>query len=140
MTVFPLTNQGLENAFVQNRRETCKKIQPITSQEATLSTNHVRALCVPLDVLTDVVHWSRKGCMTGQYNLFDVLDGFRREALEGAKYCYNAGCEVTGQMKDFKVCPQCKTSRYCGEVCQQADWITGGHKAKCGTYASHFRG
>jgi len=23
---------------------------------------------VPPDVLTDVVHWSRKGCMTGQYN------------------------------------------------------------------------
>jgi len=56
---------------------------------------------VPPDVLTSVVHWLRKG----GYNTVD--------AVVGAMFCYNEGCEVVGQLKDFKVCPQCKTARYC---------------------------
>jgi len=52
------------------------------------------------------------------------------------KYCHNEGCEVMGHIKDFKVCPQCKWTRYCGEACQKHDWTTGGHKAKCGTFAT----
>jgi len=86
----------------------------------------------PPDVLTGVVYWLRKG----GYDAVDELDGFRREALEGAKYCFNAGCEVVGHLKDFKVCPQCKTARYCGDACQKQDWTTGGHMATCGTFGS----
>ena len=84
---------------------------------------------IPPDVLTGVVQWLQRG----GYNPVAVLDGFRREALEGAKHCFNNGCGVVGHLKDFKVCPQCKTSRYCGAACQKADWTTGGHKATCGT-------
>jgi len=88
---------------------------------------------VPQDVLTDVVHWLRKGGR-GQ-DPVDWLVRFRRRALEGGKYCFNDGCEVVGNLKDFKVCPQCKTARYCGAACQKEDWTTGGHKATCGTSA-----
>jgi hypothetical protein len=90
---------------------------------------------VPPDVLTDVLYWLRKG----GYNSIDgiyKLDEFRRMAVEGDKYCMNEGCEVVGVLKDFKVCPQCKTARYCSDVCQKEDWTTGGHKATCGTFGS----
>jgi len=63
------------------------------------------------------------------------LETLRKMALEGEMYCYNDGCEVVGHLKDFKVCPQCKTFRYCGDACQKHDWTTGGHKEKCGTRA-----
>jgi hypothetical protein len=67
-----------------------------------------------------------------------MLEHFRRELLEGGRYCHNDGCEVVGHPKDFKVCPQCKAARYCGAACQKADWNAGGHKATCGiaAYAS----
>ena len=81
---------------------------------------------VPADVLADVVFWMQKGCVTGQYHLSEELHGFRKEALEGARFCANDGCEVVGHLKDFKVCPQCKTARYCGDECQKQDWTTGG--------------
>jgi len=84
---------------------------------------------VPPDVLTSVVHWLRKG----GHNAATALDNIRREALEGATYCRNESCEVVGRLKDFKVCPQCKTARYCGDACQKQDWTSGGHKATCGT-------
>jgi hypothetical protein len=83
---------------------------------------------VPPDVLTVVVHWLRKG----GHNPVDKLGGFRREALEGGKYCVNDGCEAVRLLKEFKVCPQCKIARYCGDECQKQDWTTGGHKATCG--------
>ena len=85
-----------------------------------------------LDVFSDVLHWLQKG----EYDA-GVLDEFRSMALEGAEYCCNEGCEVVGQMKEFKVCPQCKTYRYCGAACQKQDWTTGGHREMCGTSASH---
>ena len=84
---------------------------------------------VPPDVLTSVVHWLRKA----RHDPSAELEDFRREALEGHDYCFNDGCEVVGHLKDFKVCPQCKTARYCGAACQKQDWTTGGHKATCGT-------
>jgi len=84
---------------------------------------------VPLDVLASVVHWLRKG----GYTPIDELEGFRSQALEGAAYCRNDGCEVVGHHKDFKLCPQCKIARYCGAACQKSDWTTGGHKASCAT-------
>jgi len=84
---------------------------------------------VPPDVMTGVVHWLRMG----GHDLVASLDVLRRNALEGAAYCCNEGCAVVGLLKDFKVCPQCKTARYCGAACQKADWTTGGHKATCGT-------
>ena len=90
---------------------------------------------IPPDVLTSAVHWLRKR----GHNPVDKLDDFRREALEGAAYCVNDGCEVVGLLKDFKVCPQCKTHRYCGAACQEADWTTGGHKTICGTTVSTFK-
>jgi TPR repeat protein len=64
---------------------------------------------VPPDVLTDVVHWLRKGGKDPDY----ICVRFRQRALEGAPYCWNDGCEVVGHLKEFKVCPQCKTARYC---------------------------
>jgi len=89
---------------------------------------------IPPDVLTGVLHWLRKGCIDGQHNPLDLLNGFRMQSLEGNAYCLNDGCEVVGQLKDFKVCPQCKTARYCGDACQKQDWTAGGHKEKCGTF------
>jgi hypothetical protein len=64
---------------------------------------------VPSGVLTGVVHWLREG---GR-DPVAKLDVFRRSALEGSTYCRNDGCQVKGQPKEFKVCPQCKTARYC---------------------------
>jgi len=85
---------------------------------------------VPPDVLTSVVLWLRKG----GHDLVNELDMSRRAALEGDKHCVNEGCDVVGQLKDFKVCPQCKTARYCGDACQKQDWTMGGHKVTCGTF------
>jgi len=84
---------------------------------------------VPPDVLTGVVYWLRKG----GHNLVVNIVCFRKMAQDGAKYCVNDGCEVVGHLKDFKVCPQCKTARYCGDACQKQDWTSGGHMATCGT-------
>jgi hypothetical protein len=84
---------------------------------------------VPPHVLTSVVHWLGKG----GHKPADMLDEFRREALVGGNYCVNDGCEVVGLLKDFKVCPQCKEARYCGDACQKQDWNAGGLKATCGT-------
>jgi len=92
---------------------------------------------LPPDVLTSVFEWLRKGCVTGHRNPLQLLEGFRKVAQEGGKYCFNETCEVLGRAKDFKVCPQCKTARYCGDACQKEHWTTGGHKEKCGTSASH---
>ena len=78
---------------------------------------------IPLDVMTGLLHWLRKGG-------HDLV-----VQLEGCMYCHNEGCEVVGLLKDFKVCPQCKTARYCGDACQKQDWNAGGHKEKCGTFA-----
>ena len=92
---------------------------------------------VPTDVLTGVAHWLR----TGGYDVLVELDMCRRTALNGGAYCCNEGCEVVGHLKDFKVCPQCKTVRYCGAACQKADWTAGGHKELCGTATnSRMRG
>jgi hypothetical protein len=87
---------------------------------------------VPPDVLIGVVHWLQQGGRDPARN----LEFYRRTALNGARYCCNDGCEVVGQVKEFKVCPQCKTVRYCGDACQAQDWTSGGHKATCGTVAS----
>jgi TPR repeat protein len=85
---------------------------------------------VPSDVMTGVLHWLRKG---GTHNPVERLDVWRRVALEGAAYCRNEGCQVVGLLKDFKVCPQCKTARYCGAMCQKQHWTEGGHKETCCT-------
>jgi hypothetical protein len=90
---------------------------------------------VPPDVLTTVIHWLRKG----RHDVVQKLTNCRIRASEGVPYCYNDGCEVVGQLKDFKLCPQCRTARYCGAACQKQDWTTGGHKATCGTYTSKVR-
>jgi len=86
---------------------------------------------VPPDVLADIGHWLRKG----GHNLVEHLNSFRIGLSEGGMFCQNQSCEVVGQLKEFKVCPQCKTARYCSDVCQKQDWTSGGHKAKCGTSA-----
>jgi TPR repeat protein len=83
------------------------------------------------EVLTSVGHWVRKACVTGGPTPLDLLEGFRRAAVEGAPYCVNDGCEVVGHLKDFKVC---KIARYCSDACQKQDWSK--HKAMCGTTAS----
>jgi len=99
------------------------------------STGFMEGHNVPPDVLTGVVHWLRKGGI----NPIEWLPVLRTQALEGGQYCRNDGCEVVGQPKDFKVCPQCKNARYCGDACQKQDWTTGGHKTTCGTAASTGR-
>ena len=101
--------------------------------EVAISTEDMEGHDVPPDVLTDVVHWLRKGCVDTQCTPSAELARYLRLARHGGTYCYNEGCEVMGQRKDFKVCPQCKTARYCGDACQKQDWTTGGHKIKCGT-------
>jgi hypothetical protein len=91
---------------------------------------------VPSDVLAGVVHWLREW---GYHDPTGELDGLRRMALEGDRHCVNDRCEVVGLLKDFKVCPQCKTARYCNDECQKEDWTTGGHKATCGTAFSNIK-
>ena len=86
---------------------------------------------VPPDVLVSVVHWLCKG----GHNSVDVLYVLRHMEVEGGIYCHNEGCEVVGHLKEFKVCPQCKSARYCGDACQKQDWTMGGHKEMCGTLA-----
>ena len=81
---------------------------------------------VPMDVMTSVVHWLRKG----DHDVVSALDSLRGLAAEGGHYCFTNGCEVVGHLKDFKVCPQCKFARYCGDACQKEDWTTGGHKVR----------
>jgi hypothetical protein len=61
---------------------------------------------VPPDVMIGVVHWIRKG----GHDPVDSLVVLRSRARDGVKCCRNEGCEVVGQLKDFKVCPQCKTA------------------------------
>jgi hypothetical protein len=64
---------------------------------------------VPPDVTTEVVHWLRKGG-----HPYSMLNTIRFMPLEGGPYCVNEGCSAVGQLKElFKVCPQCKTTRYC---------------------------
>jgi len=87
---------------------------------------------VPPAVMTGVLHWLRKG---GNPHPVGMLGALRSMALEGGTFCRNDGCEVVGHLKDFKVCPQCKTARYCGAACQKEDWTTGGHNEKCGTFS-----
>ena len=96
---------------------------------------------VPPDVLRGVLHWLREssGDEYAGADALQYLDMFRSDALDGCKYCYADGCEVVGHLKDFKVCPQCKTARYCGAACQAHDWTTGGHKTTCGTAAVQVR-
>ena len=76
--------------------------------------------------MTGVLHWLRKGCATGQHDPLGMLDACRRGESEGGKLCHNAGCEVVGHLKDFKV--------HCGDASQKQDWNEGGHKEKCGTF------
>ena len=89
---------------------------------------------IPRGILTSVAHWLRKGG-----HPIDYLDMFRRQGLDGGPFCVNEGCEVVGQLKDFKVCPQCKTARYCSDACQKQDWTTGGHKDTCGKSPFHVQ-
>jgi len=102
---------------------------------------------VPPDVLTSVIYWLQKGCLTGEQNPHasaknrnpvDLLNNCRRQALEGGMYCHNDGCEVVGHLKEFKICPQCRNTRYCGDACQKQDWNAGGHKETCGRRTSRF--
>jgi hypothetical protein len=81
---------------------------------------------VPPDVLTSILYWLRKGCASDGVrsdcgSVSEELERCRKTTLEGSNYCCNDGCEVVGVLKDFKVCPQCKTARYCGAVCQKKD-------------------
>jgi len=63
----------------------------------------------PYDVVSgqmasyDVVSTIHRSLVMGQRSPADELELFRRLSLDGAKYCYNSGCEVVGHRKDFKV-------------------------------------
>jgi TPR repeat protein len=69
-----------------------------------------------------------------------ALDMLYENAHAGTRFCHNIGCGVIGPLKAFKVCPQCKTARYCGPECQKHDWNAGEHKRTCGTWeqATHI--
>ena len=99
--------------------------------EFATSTRVMEGHDVSPEVLTSVIYWLRKG----EYPIVAHLNELRRRAQEGAIYCVNEGCEFLGQVKDFKVCPQCKIARYCGDTCQRQDWNAGGHKDKCASAA-----
>jgi len=90
---------------------------------------------VPPDVLAGAIYWLRKG----GHSPVLKLEACRRRALLGAAYCQNEGCEVVGHLKEFKVCPQCKTARYCGDACQKQDWHAGGHKETCGKFNANCK-
>jgi hypothetical protein len=92
-----------------------------------MSAADVEGHDVPPEVLTSVVYWLRKGCVTGGPTPLDYLEEIRRAVVEGARYCVNDGCEVVGHLKDFKVCPQCKIARYCRWGCHSrvSDWLHG---------------
>ena len=77
---------------------------------------------VPPDVLTSLMYWLHKG---GR-NAVTGLHVLRRRALEGSKYCRNEGCEVVGQLTDFKVCPRCKSARYCATRARNKTGLPGG--------------
>jgi len=113
-----------------------RQVGHVEAAEVVSSAGVAEGHDVPPDVLTGVVHWLRKG---GQLDPTDKLDAFRRSAVEGGMFCRNDGCTVVGLLKDFKVCPLCKSARYCGAACQKEDWTTGGHKATCGTFAYSIR-
>ena len=69
-----------------------------------------------------VVHW----LVNGGHDIFRKLSVFRQLTLVGGKYCFNEGCEVVGHLKEFKVCPQCKTARYCvSETGLDNGWAQG---------------
>ena len=77
----------------------------------TMSAADMEGHDVPAEVLKSVVYWLQKWCVTGEPTPLDYLEKFRREEVEGGAYCVNDGCEVVGHLKDFKVCPLCKTAR-----------------------------
>jgi hypothetical protein len=103
------------------------------TEDVVASDEFMEGQDVTPEILADVVYWLRKGA--GLDPLAE-LNRCRNTTLKGAKYCNNEWCEVVGLLKDFKVCPQCKTARYCGDACQKQDWTTGGHRATCGKFAS----
>ena len=78
--------------------------------------------------MAGVFYWLWKG----GHNPSAMLDEFRREALEGAKHCHSEGCEVVGLLKEFKVCPQCKTARYCGAAARRIPCATRTSSAAAG--------
>ena len=88
---------------------------------------------LPPAVLIDVVYWLQKGhCYHNDSELFHLLFEFRRAIEEGMPYCDNEGCKVVGNLKEFKVCPQCKTVRFCSKKCFEEHWTKGDHKTSCG--------
>jgi hypothetical protein len=80
----------------------------VQAAEVATSVGVMERHDVSLDVMTGVLHWLRKG----GHNPSVVIEKLRSIALEGAEYCHNDGCEVKGLLKEFKVCPQCKTAQY----------------------------
>jgi TPR repeat protein len=48
----------------------------------------------PPEVLTSVVHWLRKGCVTGQRGPLVVLEEFRRAAVEGVRIATTTGATL----------------------------------------------
>lgn len=85
----------------------------------------------PQDILTSVVYWLRKGGSCEERHEGD-FQFFRTIVTEGLAYCDNEGCEVVRLLQTFKVCPQCKTARFCCKECFEEHWTTGGHKTSCG--------
>jgi len=94
---------------------------------------------IPRHVLTGVSHWLRKW----GGNLSDKLKSFRRQALEGAKYCHNDGCEVVGHLKDFTKCARSArppgTARCVPETGLDDGWAQGDvWHIRIYTQATHF--
>jgi hypothetical protein len=52
--------------------------------------------------------------------------------LEAKTHCSSPGCSSTGLLK----CTGCRQTRYCGEVCQLANWKA--HKADCRRWSAEL--
>jgi hypothetical protein len=80
-----------------------------------------------------ISHWMKQGHKNGGNHPRVQLEMLRTVAQQGDKYCSNDHCDVQGHLQEFKVCRTCKASRYCGAVCQLADW-NARHKDTCRKY------
>ncbi|KAJ6481324.1 hypothetical protein C8R47DRAFT_595547 [Mycena vitilis] len=60
------------------------------------------------------------------------LDLFESGAHTISRACDSLECGVIRDKAQFKRCGGCLQTYYCGEACQRADWVVGGHRGACG--------
>jgi TPR repeat protein len=88
---------------------------------------------IPKDVMTSILLWLHRGEVKND-SVSQTLNAFKEASTVGSEFCYNDNCTVKGLLKQFKVCPNCRTAHYCSRACQKDDWVE--HKKVCGTFAA----